>query len=233
MAGSSRSPRERNAQLYDALVQLRATPGNPDVQERWMLAAQDLANAVLGTQFASMRETPDSEDLLQAALLKFHQIGPKLAAMTERFAPDALFRILYSVAKFSMFQELGKLRRTYRNGDPITHVQVPSEKDPAHPIHHEVEQVAERESTQRFVNDRLPEELVRFVDAANIYSDTPWGPPVRFCALQRLRGRFVSSSFVKTMWAPPDPDLVVSYGDFVVRAALAKASGQMSAMVPR
>ena len=196
-----------------------------------MLAAQDLSHAVLGVQFASMRELPDAEDLVQSALLEFHRIGPKLAEMTDRFAPDALFRILYSVAKFSMLRELAKIRRTNRNGDTVAHVPLPVEGDPSHPIHRDVEVTAENDSTKRYVAGRLPEELVRLVDASNIYSDTPWGPSVRFCALQRLRGRFVSAAFIRTMWSPPDPALVVSYGDFVVRAALARASE--GAMVAR
>ena len=75
---------------------------------------------------------------------------------------------------------------------------------------------------ERFLIFHLPLQIVQAVDRHNLYFNTPWGPPIRFVTLQRLKGRFVSPAFVRTYWkpTPPDPELVVTYSDYLARTVV-------------
>lgn len=222
----------RNAELYLALQAVGKNPEDQDVRERWVLAAQDLTHAVLNIQFASLKNSPDREDLAQAALVEFHRIAPKLSALTERFTEDGLFRVLYSVAKFSMLREWAKLKKHHpvpsENGSGIYRVDdIPEEGDPEHPVYDGHHDEAEARSWERYIHTVFPLAVVAAVDSVNVYALTPWGEAIRFCALQRIKGRYVSAEFIRSMWKHvPDPLLAVAYADFVARAALLKIGVQ-------
>jgi hypothetical protein len=219
----------RNAELFKALLEVAKAPNDDAVRERWILAAQDLTRAVFKIQFMSMKNSPDKEDLEQAALLEFHRVAVKLSALTETYTPDSIFRVLYSVAKFSMLRELARLRR-HSPGDsedtdsPKRVEELPQESDPAYPQHPGHYAEIEGHSRARFMANSFPAQVVNEVNRLNLYTKTQWGPSIRFCAFQRLRGKYVSPEFVKTMWKPPDPDLVVTYSDFLARAVIFNVS---------
>lgn len=233
----------RNLQLYKSLLALRKTPRSPRRRDEWINAAIDLTKTVLVIQFASLRNSQDRDDLEQAALLEFHRCGPKLAALTDTMDADRLFRVLYSVAKYSMFKELAKLKKghvfytlvttTVREDvegeetleDDVVQIAVSAcgeervEEIPAdrmtvpETVVHEMEQAA-------MVEDLLPQAIIRAVDDANMYARTQWGEAVRFCAFQRLRGRFPSVSMIRERWQPPDCLQVIAYGDHLARNAV-------------
>lgn len=230
--------RERNIRLYGILQAIRAHPESDDLREQWAYAAIDLTRAVFIVQFASLRHSPDREDLEQSAVLEFHKAALKLASLTESFSPDNLFRILYSVAKFSMLKELARLKRhlpqdlatdmdTLRSFSSMKAVRVenlPDEDDKNHPVQVGPDVLLEDASRDKYLQTHLPQQFLSQVDQQNLYAATPWGAAVRFCTLQRLRGRYVSKSFVQAYWTPPNSALVVSYSEYLARAVVLAAA---------
>jgi hypothetical protein len=234
----------RNLALFNALRELRKTPRSPRRREEWITAAIDLTKAVFVIQFASMRSSPDREDLEQSALLEFHRVADKLAVLTDTLPPDVLFRVLYSVAKYAMFRELARLKkgsmasftenmsRDERNDEEKEFVEdeeamrVALSLDdplPEPPVEaHELPETRHEDHLEKtvFMETILPDALLSALDDANIYALTPWGSVVRFCAIQRLRGRFPSPSLIKAYWHVPDPFLAITYGDHVARHAV-------------
>jgi hypothetical protein len=217
--------KRRNQTLFDRLVDLKKDPFNPTVQNSWIEAAADLVTAVLKIQFSSQVDGPDSEDLQQAALLEFHRVGLKLAALTEKTGPDNLFRILYSVAKFSMLRELTRLHRGFykpsENRVDLDSV-IELDCDSGHPYVESTDAPLDEESRDKYVQEYLPMELVLAVGSCNGWAKTRVGPAVTFVALQLLRGRKPSMSFVRSWWKIPDAALVERYAGCVARAAIVK-----------
>lgn len=234
------SPKERNARLWGILRAIRQAPESESLREDWAYATVDLTRAVFSTQFASLRDSADREDLEQSALLEFHRSAIKLSVFTDYVSPETLFRILYSVAKFSMLRELTRLKR-HLPQDLVHEVetarlvrvdQLPDEDDATHPVVPGPDVSLEELDRERFVATHLPAQILDSIDRHNLYARTQWGAPVRFVALQRLRGKFVSAGFVHSFWRPPDPELVVSYADYLARMvvlALASASSRQPA----
>ena len=222
--------KDRNARLWTILQAIRKRPDVADLKEDWAYATIDLTKAVFQTQFASLRDSADREDLEQAALLEFHRGANKLSVFTDYVSPETLFRILYSVAKFSMLRELTRLKR-HLPSDLVHEVEtarlirvegLPEEDDSNHPVIPGPDILLEEMDRERFLIFHLPLQIVQAVDRHNLYFNTPWGPPIRFVTLQRLKGRFVSPAFVRTYWkpTPPDPELVVTYSDYLARTVV-------------
>lgn len=167
----------------------------------------------------------------QAACLVFHKVADKLALLTDTLSPDVLFRVLYSVAKYSMFRELARLKKgsLLSYGSPQEEEDFSEEMKIALAL--EEDNVGEdvdspktvdvdRIEHETLIGESLPEAILFAIDEVNIYIRTPWGEAVKFCAVQRLCGRFPSPSFVRNYWKPPDPDLVIMYGEHVARNAI-------------
>jgi len=229
----------RNLTLFYALQDLRKAPRSVKRSEVWIHAAIDLTKAVFVVQFASMRNSPDREDLEQAALLEFHRSAKKLAILTDTLSPDILFRVLYSVAKYSMFRELARLKK----GSLLSYGTAQSEDDEGDFPEEEhlmrvalslsEEDVSDDDAVEphevnnsdpmmqeMFLEESFPTAVVKAVDSLNIYALTPWGEAVRFSAFQRLRGRFPSPTLIRSQWKPPDPFFIIQYGEHLARNAI-------------
>jgi len=224
----------RNQKLWNALRRIRQTPRSQAAREEWIYAAIDLTKAVFVVQFASMRNSQDREDLEQAALLVFHKVANKLSLLTDKMSPDILFRVLFTVAKYSMFRELAQLKKHMvfseakttedeNSEDYCTKIALSlSEEDVSEDESVEPHEVFDDDPLERaaYFAETLPAALLVVISRQNLYEDTPWGPVVKFCALQRLRGRYPSMSFVRAYWRPPDPLLAAAYGEHLARSAV-------------
>lgn len=227
------------------LSEIHANPNNPDLRDKWIEVAQDLTRAVFTLQFGSLRGTADQEDLEQSALLEFHRVVLRLAAMTPRCEPDLLFRILYSVAKFSMFRELAKLRKGSVPPDyahPLT-AEPDVENLEGHDGHEgearethvttawdaDAEIARKKIDVVNLVNVSLPNQLAASIDRLNLYrEDTVAGSAVRFVALQALFGRYVSASFVRSCWRVKNPQALVTYARHVARASVVEVGPKLA-----
>ena len=231
----------RNRLLFEALIALRKHPNNEAIKEQWILAARDLTQAVFVLQFASMRLSPDRDDLEQAALLEFHRIGHKLAKFTKTMDSTRLFRVLYSVARFSMLKELARLRkhsdgkvaeteeilRAAEAEDPLAFNQS-DEEDIV-----DVETLGDSASVfdfkpfekTLFLDEHFPGVVLDMIKESNIYQNTELSAAVNFCAIQFLRGRTPSPSLVKAVWKC-DAKQVIAYAEHVVRLAILKLGDQ-------
>lgn len=222
------SARERNARLWQVLRAIREAPDSDALKEDWAYATIDLTRAVFTTQFASLRDSAEREDLEQSALLEFHRGVVKLSIFTDYVSPETLFRILYSVAKFSMLRELTRLKR-HLPQDLVHEVEtarmvrienLPDEDDANHPTIPGPDVAMDEQDRERFVAVQLPRQIEAAIDRHNLYAKTQWCDPIRFVTMQRLKGKFVSVSFVRAYWKTPDPELVVSYSDYLARTVV-------------
>lgn len=226
----------RNRLLFGALTELRKRPSE-ESREKWILAARDLTQAVFTIQFASMRSSPDRDDLEQAALLEFHRIGHKLAKFTLTMDPARLFRVLYSVARFSMLRELARLKK-HSDGKVAETAEMLRETEAEDPLafnQSDEEEVVDVESLgdsasvfdfkpfekTLFLDEHFPGVVLDLINEVNIHRNTELDGAVVFCAIQLLRGRVPSQSLVKSVWKC-DAKYVISYAEHVVRYAILK-----------
>lgn len=230
--GPWKKTRERNERLHKVLSTLRDSP-TPASQEAWAHSIIDIVRAVFRTQFPIMQDTPDGEDLQQAAVVEFLRITPRLTDLTTRLDPDDLFRVSYSVARFSMLREYQRLqkhtqtkrrKKVKKARRPMRVDQIPAEYEPEHPRVESCAQDLEDESREAFSKYVLPHAILRQVDGQNRYANTDREGLVRFVAVQRLRGRYVSANFVRAMWQCRDASSLVAYGSFLARSAILAVS---------
>lgn len=227
-------PNERNRRLYEALLRIREDPEDPSLWEAWSVEASDLVGMVFSERFFALAASNDAEDLRQEALCEMHRIRFKLARKTAELGPEAMFRVIYSVARFSMLREYNRLRRQMRYGntvDPVIHV---SMDDPSMDVDLSVPGHADEVETaavERFARERIPEEIERAVDRCNAMSSPEESRPVRFVVFQRLRGRFVSPALVREVWGVVDPFRIVRYADTLARRAVLAVADDRSLRV--
>lgn len=226
----------RNAALYGILLKVKDDPHSDVLREEWINASIDLVRAVAITNFASMHNSPDRGDLEQAALLEFHKSILKFVKMTDDPTMDStrMFRILYSVARYSMIREFTRIGK---HGFPVFMTEENNNDNSAsddYEVYTLIDSLdagadinpfslapVERDI---FINQCLPIELLSEIDNLNMYKDTQWNSAISFCVLQLLQGRILSGTLVKRWWGKVPTLLIEDYARYLIRGAILKLS---------
>lgn len=214
----------RNIAIFTILSRIAKSPGNDLLLEEWAYISYDMVRVVSITQFASVQKSPDFQDIEQAAVFEFLRSVNKFAKLTlqEDMSPTRIFRILYSVARYSMIRELTKIRKHAAFVD-IELDKIHEDEVSTHNVHSFCD--FER---KLFISDYFPKELIAVIDDSNIYKNTKWNKPIIFCVAQLLRGRRPSFSLLGGWFGIDGQEEVVTYSQHLIKMAVLRLSTQPS-----